>query len=328
MKILAVDDDPIILELLVQFMATVGQHDLVTAESGPAALALLETAEEGSFDCFMLDIQMPGMDGMELARTIRALPDYSESPIVMLTAMSEKRYIDGAFHAGATDYVTKPFDITELKTRIGVVEQLAKSNRARTDKIFSAKSLQGKGSVMETDAVALHDPMSLHDVDNVIECTAMENYVAQLSRSSLFGSTVFAFTLRKIDQMHEALSGAEFKFLIEDVAEVISDTLTGHQFLMSYAGNGTYVCITESGWRPDMSRLTDQVNLYLSRAQIMSNDGQELHPRVSSGSAIRLVWKSGDQIMNALGQAQGTAEEAAIEYERLKTDFFQFGRTA
>lgn len=327
MKILAVDDDPIILELLGQFIAAFAEHELTTAESAADALALLDGADAPVFDCFMLDIQMPKMDGIELARAIRTRKALAATPIMMLTAMSEKRYIDGAFAAGATDYVTKPFDITELKTRLGMIERLVVPRRPKTDKIFAAQTLQ-TNAVAEPGYTELHAPISLYDVDNVIECAAMENYIAQLTRSSLFGSTVFAFSIRQIAAFHDTLSPAEFRFLIEDAAEVISDTLSDRHFLMSYAGNGTFVCITESGWRPDMKRLGDQVNLYLSRAQIRSNTGVELHPRVSAGAAIRLVWKSGDQIMNALGQAQDSAEASAEEYERRKTDFFNFGSTA
>lgn len=326
MKILATDDDPIILELLSQFLATFGAHDLALANNAQEAIGLLTDHAAEPFDCFLIDIQMPGMDGTALARHIRQTAGYANTPIVMLTAMSEKRYIDNAFSAGATDYVTKPFDLTELRTRITVVEQLVQSRAAAGPSLFDAHTLLD--TVTTPDRWDLHAPIPLHDIDNVISCTAMENYVAQLSRSSLFGSTVFAFTLRKPEAYCEVLSGAEFKFVIEDVAEVISDCLDGHQFLMTYAGSGTYLCITESGWRPDMPRLMDAVNLRLSRAQIMTNSGAELYPRVSAGIAIRLVWKSGDQILNALGQAQASAEEAATEFERLKTDFFHIGRSA
>lgn len=326
MKILAVDDDPIILELLSQFLSTFGAHDLSTAGSAAEALDLIIEPDAPLFDCFLLDIQMPMMDGMELARRLRQTDSYTIAPIVMLTAMSEKKYIDGAFAAGATDYVTKPFDLTELKVRVNMVEQLVLSRKSKVVKSFSAKSLLE--GAQQADLIDLYEPINLHDIDNVIACAAMENYVSQLSRSSLFGSTVFAFTLRKPAYYCDNLSGAEFKFLIEDVAEVISDTMSGHQFLMTYAGSGTYLCITESGWRPDMPRLTDSMNLQLSRAQIISNDGAELYPRVSAGVAIRLVWKSGDQILNALSKAQASAESAADEYERLKTDFFHQGKTA
>lgn len=326
MKILAVDDDPIIVELLSQFLTTHGTHDLITAGSGQEALELIAQHEAEPFDCFLLDIQMPKMDGTQLARHLRQNAAYTTSPIVMLTAMSEKRYIDDAFAAGATDYVTKPFDLTELKIRVNVVEQLVLSRKSKTVTHFAASTLLKSAELL--DSIDVHEPINLHDIDNVISCTAMENYVAQLSRNSLFGSTVFAMTIRKAGEYCDTLTGAEFKFLIEDVAEVVSDTLSDRQFLMTYAGNGTYLCITESGWRPDMSHLADNLNLHLSRAQIMSNTGEELHPRVSAGIAIRLIWKSGDQILNSLSKAQASAEDAAMEYERLKTDFFDTGKRA
>jgi len=326
MKILAVDDDPIIVELLTQFLSMLGDHDLTTAQSGKEALEIVAQSEATPFDCFMLDIQMPQMDGMQLARHLRQNATYVSTPIVMLTAMSEKRYIDGAFAAGATDYVTKPFDLIELQARIGIVEQLVQTHKSEAITKFSTNTLL-EGSE-QTDRIDLHVPIELHDITNVIACRAMENYVAQLSRNSLFGSTVFAFTLRRADILHDTLSGAEFKFLLEDVAEVISDTLSERQLLMTYAGNGTFLCITESGWRPEMSRLMDAVNLQLSRAQIICNSGEELHPRVSAGMAIRLVWKSGEQVLNSLSMAQSSAEEAAEEYERLKLDFFHSGKQA
>jgi CheY-like chemotaxis protein len=269
---------------------------------------------------------MPEMDGIQLVQKIRQNPAYETTPVIMLTAMSEKRYIDGAFAAGATDYVTKPFDLTELRARMNIADQLVQTRKSGAIKHFSASTLLE--GTHQPDQVDLHEPIGLHDIDNVIACNAMENYVAQLSRNSLFGSTVFALSLRKADIHHETLSGAEFKFLLEDVAEIISDALSNRHFLMTYAGNGTFLCITETGWRPEMVRVMDLVNLQLSRAQIMSNSGEELHPRVSAGIAIRLVWKSGEQILNSLSKAQSSAEDAAAEYERLKSDFFHSGKQA
>jgi CheY-like chemotaxis protein len=327
MKILAVDDDPIILELLTQFVEALGDHELTTADSGAAALEILDASASGRFDCFMLDIQMPQMDGIDLARRIRGYKPYVEAPILMLTAMSEKRYIDGAFAAGATDYVTKPFEIAELSDRLNVVADLVKARKSRTKKIFSTKALQATAEPNRL-AVPLHEPMVLYDVDNVIECVALENYVAQLSRSALFGSTVFAVTIRRVEEFHRTLSPFEFHSLIEDTAEVISDTMAGKQFLMSYSGNGTFVCITESGWRPDVDRLTDAVNLSLAKTELYANDGTRIQPRVSVGASIRLVWKTGDQVMDALGQAQANAEQAAYDYERSLTELFEYGKTA
>jgi CheY-like chemotaxis protein len=327
MKILAVDDDPIILELLCQFIATLSGHSVITAESGREALDLLKQPDTAEVDCFLLDIQMPGMDGVALARKIRETVRYADTPILMLTAMSDKRYIDAAFAAGATDYVTKPFEPTELKARISLVEGLVTARQSRTRKIFAAKSLQQQVTPIDR-AVELHEPISIFDVDNVIDFTAMENYVRQLDRGSLFGSTSFAFSIREIEEMHGRLTAFEFYSLVSDVAEVISDTLADHQFLMAYSGNGTFVCVTESGWRPDMTRLMDGINLALAQTELYDNRGQRLHPRVCAGEAVRLIWKSGQSIMDAVAQAHASAEQACIDFKTAQNDFWYLGRSA
>ncbi|MDF1726478.1 MAG: response regulator [Sulfitobacter sp.] len=323
MKILAVDDDPIILELLGEFMSLVGSHELTKVSSGMEALELLRSQDAPRFDCFLFDIQMPGMDGIELTRTLRGTSRFADTPILMLTAMSEKRYVDTAFAAGATDYVTKPFEIEELQARIQSVEELLAKRKARNSKIFAAKSV-----TEQADRIELYEPITIYDVDNVIEYLAMENYVAQLSRSALFGSTTFGFSIREIEKIHGALSAFEFYSLMSDVAEIISDTLAGHQYLMSYAGNGTFVCVTESGWRPDTEKLKDAVNLALKRSELYNNQGERLEPQVCAGEAVRLIWKSGASVMEALATAHSNAEAACVAYEKSKYDFWSAGRIA
>jgi DNA-binding response OmpR family regulator len=329
MRILAVDDDPIILELLSKFIKSIGSHELVTAQSAMEALDLINQAETVIFDCFLLDIQMPVTDGVELTRNIRDIKRYVETPILMLTAMSDKSYVDAAFSAGATDYVTKPFEVTELTARLRLVEELVSVRQSRRKKPLasvdpSTKTQHG----MDFGWVELHDPVSIYDVENVIEYTAMENYVRQLARGSMFGSTAFALSIRKVDDHHRALSAAEFSFLISDVAEMISDTLAGHQFLMSYAGSGTFICVTESGWRPDMGALMDAVNLSLARAKIYDNSGQELFVRLSAGNAVRLIWKSQRTVMEALSTAHLSAEAASMAHERSMNDLWRGPQSA
>jgi CheY-like chemotaxis protein len=173
MKILAADDEPIILDSLSPFLEAVGPHDLTAVASGQDAINLLARPDAPHFDCFLLDIQMPGIDGMALARHIRQQPLYATAPIVMLTAMSEKRYIDRAFCAGATDYVTKPFDLTELRGHIDMAEQRVLSCGPDTSRVYATSSLLELST--QTDHVNLHAPSALHDIDNVIGCTVMDN---------------------------------------------------------------------------------------------------------------------------------------------------------
>lgn len=323
MHILAVDDDPIILELLEQFVLAIGGHEISTASSGQDALQLLETNGASQFDCFLFDIQMPEMDGIQLTRAVRGMARFADTPVLMLTAMTDKRYIDGAFAAGATDYITKPFEVTELSARISLVEGLVESRQLRTQQIKATQSAPDADKPVE-----LYEPVSIYDVENVIEYLAMENYVSQLSRNALFGSTAFAFTIRDIETFYNDMTSFEFFSLISDVAEIISDTLDGRQFLMSYAGNGTYLCITESGWRPDARKVMDAINLSLATTELFDNNGNRVEPRVSAGDTVRLIWKSGGSVMDAVAAAHASAEHAAETHELNKRDFWHVGQSA
>lgn len=124
------------------------------------------------------------------------------------------------------------------------------------------------------------------------------------------------------------MSAAEFSFLISDAAEVISDALAGHQFLMAYAGSGTFICVTESGWRPDMKALMDDVNLSLSRTELFDNSGQPLFVRVSAGEAIRMIWKSEDSVLEAVSAAYISAEEASAAHSRAMNDLWPVNQHA
>ena len=113
MKILAVDDDSIILGLLTEVLERAEYGEVQTCTSAERALEVIAETKV-PFDCFLLDIQMGGMDGIGLCARIRDMPKYARTPILMLTAMSEKSYIDRAFAAGATDYLSKPADANDI----------------------------------------------------------------------------------------------------------------------------------------------------------------------------------------------------------------------
>ena len=113
MKLLAVDDEPLVLRLLAATLDGLGYGNADFAKSGDEALRCLEQART-PYSCILLDIRMPGMSGIELCQNIRRLPQYRDTPIIMLTALAEKEFIDESFAAGATDYMNKPIDATEL----------------------------------------------------------------------------------------------------------------------------------------------------------------------------------------------------------------------
>lgn len=109
-RILVVDDVAANVKLL-EARLTAEYYDVVTARSGPEAI---DICEEGKIDVVLLDIMMPGMDGFEVARRIRAQPRFKDLPVIALTAKAMKGDRDKCLEAGASDYLAKPVDFPRL----------------------------------------------------------------------------------------------------------------------------------------------------------------------------------------------------------------------
>ncbi len=238
MRILAVDDDAVILQLLEEILKNAGYADFSAAGSAAEALAIIDRDPDG-FDCFLLDIQMPEMDGIELCRRIRAMRLYARVPILMITAMSDRSYVDRSFKAGATDYVTKPFDVLELVTRIRLADRLTEERRRVADRDRALRALQAE--VEEKERHSLDEPVDIDDVDGVIDYFAFENYLLQLGRGRLFMSALLAVKIANISEIFARCSPRCFRNFVTDVAEALSDSIMGQDFLMAYRGSGVFV---------------------------------------------------------------------------------------
>jgi diguanylate cyclase (GGDEF)-like protein/PAS domain S-box-containing protein len=112
-SILAVDDTPAILFLL---QMTLSQHYDVTAV--PSGFAALEATEKRRFDMVLLDLMMPGMDGLETLRQLRQQANFANTPVVFLTAADDLGSERTALELGADDYIIKPFKPTLVQLRI------------------------------------------------------------------------------------------------------------------------------------------------------------------------------------------------------------------
>ena len=111
-KVLIVDDEPSIRRALRTTFSTLG-FDIAEAVTGEQALPLLRAS---NFDAVLLDINMPGMGGIEACREIRR--QFPRLPVLMLTVRDSEDDKVEALEAGADDYVTKPFPIRELVARV------------------------------------------------------------------------------------------------------------------------------------------------------------------------------------------------------------------
>jgi len=123
-KVLIIDDEPVIRELLETLLAGEGL-ELLFAENGETGLKM---AQEFQPDAILLDVMMPVMDGYETCRQIRATPGLSEVPIIILSALADREARLSGLRAGADDFLTKPFDAVEMKVR---VKNIMRLNRYR-----------------------------------------------------------------------------------------------------------------------------------------------------------------------------------------------------
>ena len=112
--VLVAEDDEDILALVVFDLEDEG-YEVLTARNGKDAIRL---AFERLPDLILLDVAMPGLDGYEVTRRLRADESTRGTPVVLLTARAQVRDVILGFEAGANDYVTKPFRPDELRTRL------------------------------------------------------------------------------------------------------------------------------------------------------------------------------------------------------------------
>ena len=162
MKILVVDDE----KTLVKGMKFNLENEGYQVECAYDGAAAVELARNEKFDLLILDVMMPEMDGLEACMRIR---EFSNVPIIMLTAKSEDADKLMGFECGADDYLTKPFNILELKARVRALLRRAAGVQRSQASILTVGSI----SLNTEERVALRD-------GEVVDLTAKEYDLIEL----------------------------------------------------------------------------------------------------------------------------------------------------
>ena len=132
-KVLVVEDNVELLMLMNQLLHT--KYRIYTASNGREALDVVHSTD---LDLIVSDVMLPEMDGYELTRTIKSDADYNHLPIILLTAKIQDSDHQEALLAGADDYITKPFRLSNLQLRIDNIIQ----NRQRIQREFSSQTIR------------------------------------------------------------------------------------------------------------------------------------------------------------------------------------------
>ena len=310
MRILAVDDDPFILELIPMISAKTGFSEVAPAASGKQALKLLASSEI-VFDCLLLDISMPDMDGIELCRRIRQIPQYSQTPIIMLTAKRDMANMGDAYRAGATDYATKPFDIEELGTRLRMAQKMI---RAQRDPVHVSQ----EGTVYQSSRAPrygfeLPDRLRLEGIRNLVSHTALSSYLTQLPRKEVTDIHVFAVSIAGIEAAHTQSSPQQFVLLLQDVAAAAANCFSADQTVMAYTNNATLLIAVNSG--NPMPAINIEINIENRlQANISKHDtGEGTEISVSVGGPVQPQSAKAERARMVTGRVIALAENRALD---------------
>jgi two-component system response regulator ResD len=143
--VLVVDDEPIVRDVVVRYLRREG-HATLEAADGVEARALIERSRP---DLVVLDLMLPGMDGLELCRWIRGRGDL---PVIMLTARGEEADRIVGLDMGADDYVTKPFSPRELAARVrSLLRRAGEPSRSRARLAFDGLELDAGAREVRLD---------------------------------------------------------------------------------------------------------------------------------------------------------------------------------
>lgn len=153
-RVLIVDDTPANLSLLLDALTEAG-HDILVAESGRSALSLLEHTTP---DLVLMDLVMPGMDGVTTCRKLKERPECREVPVIFMTAVEEPAQKLRAFEAGALDYITKPVYPPEVLARVAAHIQIRTLQKTLADELALRIEAENQLAHSLDRAVVLADP--------------------------------------------------------------------------------------------------------------------------------------------------------------------------
>ncbi|MEM8758146.1 MAG: sigma 54-interacting transcriptional regulator, partial [Planctomycetota bacterium] len=213
--ILVVDDDPIVVESLDAVLAA-GGFEVTTALGGAEGLALLEDGGE-RFDAVVSDVVMPGLDGMELLRRVRAakLP----AAVVMLTGYGSIESAVEALRLGAADYLTKP--VVEQELRLAI-ERAVAQKALLSENASLRKQLSGKHGL---SSLVGGDPR-MQRVYELVEAVAPSKTTVLMSGESGTGKSMVA---RAIHQQSDRANGPFVELACGSIPETLLESeLFGH----------------------------------------------------------------------------------------------------
>lgn len=306
MRILAVQPDANVLELLVHLLMDRPDYDAVAARNLDAATTLLSDPATQPFDCALVNADVDRVQTLQFISNLRA---QSDMPVLSMSTETSKPTLDALFTAGVTDVVTKPMEMSVLRGKLALLVQALPEP---TDTIDAT--------------AARYAALPIFDVRSFVPQFSFENYGKQLVRNRHSGACVFGVALNDIALHHAQLSAFAFHSMIMDVAEIISATSDSGSCLLTYAGDGLFLGITDAGSRLLSPERSDAINAALAAAAICDDADVPLDLTISSGHILRLGM--GRSSCETIAEARHSAEKARKDMQNDVAPFVLMDRIA
>lgn len=263
MNILVVDDDVIMCAVIDELLRSLGLRNITIRHSGPEALDAIESGSM-PFDCFIVDLLMPDMHGVDLCGAIRAVGRYAQSPIIVLTALTDLSSIEQAFTAGALDFQTKPINRKRFRQKMLEVSHL----------------LTGRLTL----GPAIAPEMRKRLPSQVIDRMAFENYVKRLGLLGELHRCVFAIKVVALEDDRPLSEHAIIEERLAEVSHSLSCGLSAQDVLMAYAGGGMFLCAGKPSDQTQMEQALTKINARLQRLSLPG----DVAIRAWAGNTIRV----------------------------------------
>ncbi len=312
MKILTIDDDPLVLELLQEAMNASGFKDVTMVDSAVDAAPVISQASP-PFDCILIDIRMPEIEGDYLCQWIRTLPEYSATPLIMITALSDQKDIDRSFAAGASDYLTKPIVLSKFIFQMRLIER--EIRRMKQRKIAAGKDQPASSREAIPSSIKFAKPFHVGGIDRELDLPALENYAKLCSRSQKVGMFAFSFMIKDAARFHQILSGEDFIDILRTTGEAITTCLKGSGSFLAYAGHGAFVSVarTDKAEKIDWGKLEEETRSSLEYVRILLEDSTQLAVVPCMSPRTNLWGSHNTNVVDIMYRTIGQAEDRCNE---------------
>ncbi|MEH6648028.1 response regulator [Sulfitobacter sp.] len=251
MRILVIDDDLLMLELLDLYLPADQNYVLDCHATAESALEALKTAQF-RYDCILLDIMLPDIDGIECCRLLREIKRYQTTPILMMTASRELGLMQRAFESGATDFLFKPLNVVELRARVKSAGMLNQS-------IAKAQhSLQELGRLTKIR----FDEMLSVNLDGAYDLEALERHMLRYE-PGCYTMSLISLEIPAMRDIYDVTTPLHFRECIRQCAKAMIAVMKLDSKI-TYIGKGRFVGVSHGRDRINLPDLSDRFNQRLS----------------------------------------------------------------